>query len=346
VLAHFKEENELWTYPSQQKSFGQKNPEVGIYFGCLWQYILRQSGCNENVAAILGAHHGKPPTIGMLISQSIDSYPDNFHLESRGKDIWASVQEGLIKFALRLSEFGSLKDIPKPNITGQVLLVGLVIMPDWIASNEMLVPLMGLEDSLKSKNTLLRAQMAWKGLGLTLPWERGNAWMNEKLYCQRFAFERSRPVQLALAEIASGLESPGILVLEAAMGVGKTEAALVAAEILAAKTKHKGIFFALPSQATSDAIFPRIANWVSKLDRLLGDEHYSLRLMPGKAEFNDHYCKLSAGANVDGDEENAVFVHSWFAGRKRSMLDDFVVGTIDQLLLAALKHKHLKLRHL
>jgi CRISPR-associated endonuclease/helicase Cas3 len=170
--------------------------------------------------------------------------------------------------------------------------------------------------------------------------------MNEKLYCQRFAFERSRPVQLALAEIASGLESPGILVLEAAMGVGKIEAALVAAEILAAKTKHKGIFFALPSQATSDAIFPRIANWVSKLDRLLGDEHYSLRLMPGKAEFNDHYCKLSAGANVDGDEENAVFVHSWFAGRKRSMLDDFVVGTIDQLLLAALKHKHLKLRHL
>lgn len=39
-------------------------------------------------------------------------------------------------------------------------------------------------------------------------------------------------------------------------------------------------------------------------------------------------------------------MNSYFAGNKLSILDDFTVGTIDQLLLMALKQKHLMLRHL
>ncbi|MEE3540901.1 hypothetical protein QO169_29880, partial [Pseudomonas aeruginosa] len=43
---------------------------------------------------------------------------------------------------------------------------------------------------------------------------------------------------------------------------------------------------------------------------------------------------------------NGVILNDWFTGRKTAMLDDFVVGTVDQFLLASLKQKHLMLRHL
>jgi CRISPR-associated endonuclease/helicase Cas3 len=41
-----------------------------------------------------------------------------------------------------------------------------------------------------------------------------------------------------------------------------------------------------------------------------------------------------------------AYVHQWFNGRKKNLLADFIVGTIDQLLLMALKQKHVMLRHL
>jgi CRISPR-associated endonuclease/helicase Cas3 len=84
-------------------------------------------------------------------------------------------------------------------------------------------------------------------------------------------------------------------------------------------------------------------DWVSRLEK---DEAKSIRLMHGKAQFNRMFQSLAVGSNINIDDETDVYVHEWFTGRKRAMLDDFVVGTIDQLLLAALKQKHVMMRHL
>ena len=130
------------------------------------------------------------------------------------------------------------------------------------------------------------------------------------------------------------------------MGAGKTEAALVCAEILAAKTKRTGVFFALPTQATSDGIFPRLLDWIKNLDT---DSVHAIELAHGKAQFNEDYQALrlfGGDANVGEDEDDGVIVHQWFGGPKKTLLADFVAGTIDQLLLAALKQKHVMLRHL
>ena len=132
------------------------------------------------------------------------------------------------------------------------------------------------------------------------------------------------------------------------MGMGKTEAALVAVEQLAKKTGRTGMFFGLPTQATSNGIFSRVSEWLENLTDDVSKER-SVRLIHGKAALNKEFSDLPKSRNIheeDTNDKNTVSVNDWFSGRKLSMLDDFTVGTIDQFLLVALKQKHLMLRHL
>jgi CRISPR-associated endonuclease/helicase Cas3 len=308
------------------------------------QVLLNHAGCDGKVTAILGAHHGKPPDIDALDKCTIGAFGFNYHLEKEGKDAWTAVQRELMEFALNLAGFSQLSELPKPNMAAQVILSGLLIMTDWIASNESYFPYIRPEDE-PNLNTAERIKYAWRELSLPFPWYAGNYWMNTELYKKRFAFSPT-VLQTAIAQAGSTIQTPGILVLEAPMGAGKTEAALVCAEIFANKTKRSGVFFALPTQATSDGIFPRLLDWIKKLDT---DGEHAIRLAHGTAQFNDQYQTLKfieGKTNIADDEENSVFVHEWFEGQKKSLLADFVVGTIDQLLLAALKQKHVMLRHL
>jgi len=307
------------------------------------QILLEHAGCGRNIATVLGAHHGKPPSSISLNQCGIGAFSENYHLGKEGKEAWTAVQCELIDFALSLAEFSAITKIPSPNMAAQVLLSGLVIMTDWIASNEAYFPYIRLEDALVSFNIKSRAGTGWRQIDLPYPWEASNLWMNADLYQKRFAFTPNS-VQSAVVQTATGIHAPGIFVLEAPMGAGKTEAALACAEIFANKTKRTGVFFALPTQATSDGIFPRILEWIGKLDE---DGEHSIKLAHGKAQFNEDFQALFEGSkNIDEDEDGGTFVHGWFEGQKKSMLSDFVVGTIDQLLLAALKQKHVMLRHL
>ncbi|MDR0947223.1 MAG: hypothetical protein LBM87_05740, partial [Ruminococcus sp.] len=66
----------------------------------------------------------------------------------------------------------------------------------------------------------------------------------------------------------------------------------------------------------------------------------------GKAQFNEGNRELYRVRDNDvfgGNDENNVFADSWFDGRKRSLLADFAVGTVDRILMASLKQKHVML---
>lgn len=135
------------------------------------------------------------------------------------------------------------------------------------------------------------------------------------------------------------------------MGEGKTEAALAAVEILARRTGASGCYLALPTRATSDAMFARMLSWLRRLpDAQVGRGDRDVRLAHGKAALNPEYDQLRMTSLPSGIGEDsggaAIGVHRWLAGPKRTLLSSFVVGTIDQLLFAALRGKHLVLRHL
>lgn len=311
------------------------------------QLLLEREGCPRSVAVILGAHHGKPPDRIMIMDWTIDAYEENYCLEKSGREQWAAVQRELVSFALGLSGFNTLKELPVPALPAQVLLSGLVVMADWIASNESCFPYFCPEGTIAISGTAGRARSAWNKLDLPPPsWPPFDMDANASLYAQRFDFAAPNAMQECVLDVAGGIRQPGILILEAPMGVGKTEAALAAAEIFAFRARRSGVFFALPTQATSNAIFPRLLRWTGALET---EGRYSVRLAHGKAQFNKDFRRLFEGGTnvaVDEDEKARAVALQWFEGNKKSLLADFVVGTIDQLLLAALRQKHVMLRHL
>ena len=325
--------------PADEFTTGDKTPHA-----LATQILLEEAGFDRSIAAILGGHHGKPPDSEKLDRRGIDSYPKNYHLEREGKRAWTAVQQELIAYALRLANFSSPDELPLPDLSAQVLLCGLVIMTDWLASNNWYFPYYRLED--KPESTENRLNTAWRRLKLPQSWNARNDWMTDDLYKERFGFRRQNNMQAAVRQAAGEVSTPGILVLEAPMGAGKTEAALAAAEIFADRTGRTGIFFALPTQATSDGMFHRITDWMERLN----DGLHTISLAHGKAQFNKDYLSYlrgSTGVAIDEKENNnSAMVHQWFEGKKKSLLADFVIGTVDQLLMAALKQKHVMLRHL
>ena len=127
--------------------------------------------------------------------------------------------------------------------------------------------------------------------------------------------------------------------------MGKTEAALALSEILAARAGAGGMFFGMPTQATSNGIFPRLEKWAGGLAE---DEQtlLAIKLAHGNAALNEDYRELFTGhSNLNIESDSGLIVHDWFSGRKQTLLSDFVIGTVDQLLMAALKQKHVMLKH-
>ncbi|TLQ19670.1 CRISPR-associated helicase Cas3' [Lentilactobacillus parafarraginis] len=320
--------------------------------------ILEKMKVPKSIGAIIGGHHGKPAEFAP--KKQISTYTANYYLSDNDPKIqavWKQTQKDLFDYGLKLSGYQSVAEIPDVNQPQAVILEGLLIMADWLASSEYLdagktiplFPLISLDQSYEDVDSTHRFRNAITN------WKRSDEWVPQKVstdqdpYKARWGFD-ARPVQKTITDAISKTHDPGMVIVEAPTGLGKTEIALVAAEQLAYIDGEDGVFMGLPTQATTNAMFDRVNDWLEKLAESQ-DETVSIKLMHGKAQFNRHYQELPSASNVDDPDApdnkdlGSVTVNSWFSGKK-SILTKFTVGTIDHLLLMALKQKHLFLRHL
>ncbi len=340
----------------------------------LQDWLVRAHGWNPRRAAqfavVVGGHHGVPPDAAQVMD--VRAHPRLLRTPGESEALWAAVQTELLEACAddfgvreRLADWRSVR-LPQ---TVQVVLSALVIMADWIASNRDLFPY-GVDgtDGASARTDEERVLAAWEGLGLPGPWQAQEpTGTPEELFASRFALPdgaRPHPVQRAAIDLARRMPGPGLMMIEAPMGRGKTEAALAVAEIFAARSGAGGCFFALPTMATGNAMFPRVLDWLERLPDAQG-QRLTVGLVHSKAALNEEYQELRsrgrqqiAAVDMDGDagiprpgsekrEAPAGLVaHQWLSGRKKAMLSSFVVGTIDQLLFAGLKSQHLALRHL
>lgn len=315
--------------------------------------LLENAGLNESIGAIIGSHHGKPADDNFdYYYDQISQYTSNYYqsdINEKLQESWQQVQRELIGYGLKKSGYNTIEEVPTITQPQAILLTGLLIMADWIASSEYLN-----NDITKPMFPLIRLNQAFTDLNMQerfqnaiVTWKVSGHYMTQpildisKQYEKRWGFQ-PRKVQQLMSEQISRITDPGIIIIEAPMGIGKTEIALLADEQLSFMTGTTGLFMGLPTQATSNAMFDRVNDWV---ERLAEEENTKLpiKLMHGKAQFNKKARELPLAENVDND--SAVVVNSWFNGKK-SILADFSIGTIDHLLLMSLKQRHLFLRHL
>lgn len=298
-------------------------------------------------ACVVGGHHGTTPSDSALMRA--ESHPLQL-----GGGQWQDVRDEILdRMAVATGANQYLagwlqRRVPVPV---QVLLTGLVIMADWIASNTDYFPYAGSEsreERLASALAILRLPPPWKPI---VPDADCTT-----LLASRFPALKgyaSRPLQESLLAEVRAVAEPSLFIVEGPMGVGKTEAALLAAEVLADRFGLGGVFVGLPTMATANPMFDRVSEWSKTA---LAGQNASIALVHGKAALNDRYADLvqrswrgqvyDENGDVEDRQRAAVVVNQWLRGRKRSGLADFVVGTIDQSLFAALKAKHVVLRHL
>jgi CRISPR-associated endonuclease/helicase Cas3 len=295
------------------------------------QQIAEVMGVSTSVSCILGGHHG---TFGS--SRCLLSYPDACGFNSP----WSDVQKTFFDCAIQRSGFDIKTVLSKK---AQVLLTGLLITADWLSSNEEIFPLFPADEQISYEKSFLENRNEFAGNKIKnifkLPDIYWQGAFRENLITKRFGFSANE-FQKAVTSSAASVSSPGIMIIEAPMGCGKTEAALVAAEIFAEKTGASGIYFALPTQATSDGIFSRILCWMKTIEGV-----HNIQLVHGKAQFNEEFNNLP-NSDIYDEEDNCAVTDSWFSGRKKSLLASFGVGTIDTILKAAQRSKHVVLAHL
>ena len=320
----------------------------------------------ETLASISGAHHGTPAE---YLANSADL--SNVILERLSPKWHAAWQE---LYTITLKRFGASSALHQLAQHGQTIpvsvqfcITGFVIMSDWIASNPDFFP-MGTFGSADQEQ---RARIGWQVLGLEQRWiaalDTNPDTPAPDLYASRFGWSNPilRPMQEVVVEAARSMQSGGMMCIEAPMGQGKTEAGLIAAEFLAQATGRTGVAFATPTQATSNALFDRVTEWVEYQTNNVAQEHggpiepHTMFLGHSKNRFNKSYEALSKAdifdeSSTPGRENNrktlrpgtSLARHSWLSGTKKGLLSSFVVCTIDQVLMTALQARHVMLRHL
>lgn len=262
------------------------------------QVTLAYIKAGKFIAEIVGQHHGFSPNLGGRTATS----------EVFGGDAWLAQRIELIdrlKLALNEASFPEVKSDLHAK-----LLAGLTTVADWIGSGRL------FDDSCQDWQLLI--EQAIDEAGFVAPKIKLNLSFNDI-----FGFN-PRDAQTQLFESA---DQTGVYVLEAPMGVGKTEAALYAAYRLLEQEKATGIYFALPTQLTSEKIHERVADFLGKILEV-DSLHKIPLLVHGQA-----WLTQQMG-------EDAAPGGAWFSQGKKGILAPFAVGTIDQALMSVLHVKH------
>ncbi len=297
-------------------------------------------------AKVVFGHHGKPPGLS-------DPHGSEIQISTyfSAEDLSAAEDFVAATAGLFLSKDLPLSIAPEdfePRLTQMSwLIAGVAVVSDWIGSNDRHFPYRSEPVSLDVywESALEQAEKALDESGL-LPCRVSHVTGMSVLFPE---IEVPSPLQEAVetCDLPSG---PQLWIIEDLTGSGKTEAALTLAHRLMAAGRAQGVFVALPTMATANAMYKRFSK---AYDRVFAEgSKPSLVLSHGGRRLNPMFqgsILPEFGVKDDSyaaDEETAGAVCSaWLAdNRKKALLAHVGVGTVDQALLAVLPSNHQSLR--
>ena len=292
--------------------------------------VLRGLGADEWVrtelyAAVAG-HHGKPPT----------NTRKGREQRERDREV-GSGREAALEWSARLIELfpdASLEVMTVDEAKAlSWALSGLTVAADWVGSNTAWFPfepdLRHIEGALSQSRCRAGCAVGAAGLDPPRPARADGGALT--------GLDQLRPMQEAASSVVLD-DGPQLAVLEDSTGTGKTEAALILAHRMIAAGKARGLFFALPTMATSDAMFGRMQEVAPRLF----EAPPSVVLTHSRAKLHEAVRDLRGAKHDETPEANGV---AWLTdNRRRSLLATVGVGTVDQALLGVLPTRFSTLR--
>ncbi|MEW6587220.1 MAG: CRISPR-associated helicase Cas3', partial [Nitrospirota bacterium] len=289
-------------------------------------------GTGKFVSAVLGGHHGRlsPPS-------DRGFRPPKPIAETRSGIAWDRERNNAAD-AVR-SVFGGnpaelVIDDSSPALWW---LAGLTSVADWIGSDERYFPIEGGMGLSQASDI---ARRCLTEIGCVRPHIVPGLSFHDLFHDAQKPDVQFTPNNMQASAIST-ITAPGVYVIEAPMGTGKTEAALGASYQLLTADKVHGIYFALPTQATSNRMHLRMAEFVKRI----APDAVGSRIIHGNSWLLDKAAMLSPAPTTREDMEDARSGRDWFSSAKRALIAPFGVGTIDQALLGVVAAKHFFVRH-
>lgn len=335
-------------YPGVVRGSHELRHEVATHWALVellagWGYpqddLVRFSSSHQ-VAQLLGGHHG---CFGAVLQQKELDNPTGYQ-PGLGEGAWRSQRAAHGAAVRRLT---GASEVPADCLSGEsaVVLAGLVVVADWLVSQEAVIePRLpgpgwsGGDEELEAhwRDAVELAPVLVREAGL------GRASFPQKAFEEQFPSFPANPLQADLAKRLPGLvRGPGLLLVTAPTGDGKTEAALYAASVMARASGAGGVYFALPTMATADAMFGRVKEFAQK--NVEGER--GLTLLHSMAWLSPAYEEnAEAGSRVVSGRATSTEAGRWLRTGRRGLLAPLSAGTIDQALTGVLPVRYNVLR--
>jgi len=272
---------------------------------------------------VLNADEERIQISSHAISQHHQKREKNKLYPIRNREVWEKAQEELER-QIR-SVFLPEGDMPQViHMDAECMfLKGLIILCDWVASSKPFELLPECEDyeeiSRRTATETLRAYglISERRFPIVKTFSQMWPWIEEP-----------RPIQKSCQDLS---ERALLTIIEAPMGEGKTEAALYFAGRLCNAWNKRGIYVALPTQATSNGMHTRVCEMLTRM----GTD--DTRLLHGSAFLlNEDTQRFTTQAEQEAAQ--------WLKPMRLALLGGNAVGTVDQVMASMLRTKFSVLR--
>ena len=340
-------------------TYAERHDSLGF---ALWQDVLeaKLAQCytaNRNEGAwiakiepwleIVTGHHGMPPKRSVGVRSFFEAEDE--------QAAFAYLQD-LVDWLLQDFDFHPLldKNLYKRLKPLSWQLAGIAVLADWLGSNQ---------EHFSYCHQPMPLSEYWQNIALVKAGQALAALPEAPVVGQfktiqsLFPFiEQPTPLQQYAADEPLS-DQPQLFILEDVTGAGKTEAALILIQRLMAKGLADGLYIGLPTMATANAMYQRLGKVYRRFYQ--ADEQPSLVLAHGARELSQDFrdsvllaeqiqtdADYQAGRSEDDQELSATaYCNAWLAdSRKKALLADVGVGSLDQALLAVLPARHQSLR--
>lgn len=305
----------------------------------LIEYCGLDEQFSRKIGQALGGHHGAWP---------INSA--NFNFDDSACLAWDTARRELVWELRNVFQPPAIPQPPSETSLNVFLTLfsGLTSVADWLGSRdddqsfplvkEVLATREYAQRSKKQAGRVL-SDLGWIG------WQPGQTNLTFETMFQYLdeakKFEPRR-VQQQIINLTADLPAPSLVIIEAPTGIGKTEIAFYLADTLLQNYHGRGLYIAMPTQATSNQMFERTTEFLAQR---YPKEIVNLQLAHSQAAFDDRLQEITLYTVGDEETDGRIVAMSWFNEKsKRTLLAPFGVGTVDQTLMSVLQTKHFFVR--